>query len=399
MTFLFDLLLIIIAAILGLIIVFEDTREKKIKNKWIILGFKLGSFCYLALFVWSVLGYMRIYSPESLNFYQFRYFFYVFANSCLSIITAYLLWHYRIWPAGDAKLFSLFAFLIPLKYYSAGFLPYIPSSALLINIFIPAFAFTLAIVTIDSLRHAIDLIRRNELILSVKKYTQEIKSGPDNPENIYKAFAFLTSSALFFVFLPIFRLLVESSLSSLLGGGIIIFAVLYLLQNYLIESIRDILNKKIYLFTSAILMTSCFLFSVIYFPDYFFFTLKTIVKISIGFAAILIIVKKMSDFYIKRREEIYVDSENLSEKTVLSDNIIKSIEKDKVLAEKIGNIHAEGLNSEQAEILKKWLSEKDKKNITAYKTVPFAFWIFIGAAITLILKQSIIHYTLAFLRT
>lgn len=399
MTSLFDLLLIIIAAVLGLIIVFEDAKEKKIKNKWIILGFKSGLFCYLALLIWSILGYARIFSPEFLNFYQFRYFFYVLANSCLSIVIAYLFWHYRIWPAGDAKLFSLFAFLIPLKYYSGGFLPYFPSSALLINIFIPAFAFTLAIAVIETLRHIIGLIRRNELFSIAKKYFQEIKSRPDNPDNLYKAFSFFASSALFFIFLPIFRILVESSLSSMLGGGIFIFAVSYFLQNHFIESISNALKKKIYLFTSAALMMFCFVFSFVYFPDHFIFAFKTVVKISLGFAAILMIIKKMSDFYIKRKEEIGIDSDSIPEKTILSDNMIKSIEDDKNLAIQMGSIHAEGLNKEQITILKQWLSDKNQKSVTAYKTIPFAFWIFIGAAITLILKQSIIHHILAFLQT
>ena len=94
-----------------------------------------------------------------------------------------------------------------------------------------------------------------------------------------------------------------------------------------------------------------------------------------------------------------IDSDNIPEKTILSDNMIKSIEEDKNLATQMGSIHAEGLSAEQIMILKQWLSDKSKKSITAYKTIPFAFWIFIGAATTLILKQSIIHHILAFLRT
>ena len=185
----------------------------------------------------------------------------------------------------------------------------------------------------------------------------------------------------------------------MLGGGIFIFAVLYFLQNHFIESISNVLKKKIYLFASVALMIFCFIFSLVYFPDHFIFALKTVVKISLGFATILVVIKKMSNFYIKRKEEIMIDSDNIPEKTILSDNMIKSIEEDKNLATQMGSIHAEGLSAEQIMILKQWLSDKNKKSITAYKTIPFAFWIFIGAATTLILKQSIIHHILAFLRT
>ena len=70
-----------------------------------------------------------------------NYFLDVAINSLISLAVAYILWHFELWAAGDAKLFFVFSFLLPLKYYSSGAFPHFPALALLLNVFTFAFIF------------------------------------------------------------------------------------------------------------------------------------------------------------------------------------------------------------------------------------------------------------------
>jgi Flp pilus assembly protein protease CpaA len=120
--------------LIGLITSYQDFRYGKIKNKWIILGLAWGLGIYLFFLIWG-LAIEPIIS--------FSYIFNVFVNGFIALIVGYLLWYFNFWSAGDAKLFALFAFLLPLEYYWRTVLPYFPSFVLLINIFIPVLVFYL----------------------------------------------------------------------------------------------------------------------------------------------------------------------------------------------------------------------------------------------------------------
>jgi Flp pilus assembly protein protease CpaA len=129
-----DYLFLPMIFLIGLITSYQDFRYGKIKNKWIILGLAWGLGIYLFFLVWGLISEPII---------SFSYIFKVFINSFIALIIGYLLWYFNLWSAGDAKLFALFAFLLPLEYYWRTALPYFPSFVLLINIFIPVLVFYL----------------------------------------------------------------------------------------------------------------------------------------------------------------------------------------------------------------------------------------------------------------
>ena len=124
--------------LIGAIISWQDFKTHKIRNKWIILGLVFGIIVYFLFFLWNLLGK----SPVS-NDYILK----VIINAVISLFIAYAMWYFNLWPAGDAKLFFLFSFLLPLTYYRNSYLPLFPSFALLINIFIIAL-FSLFILSI-----------------------------------------------------------------------------------------------------------------------------------------------------------------------------------------------------------------------------------------------------------
>jgi len=130
---LLDFLFLPILFLIGLITGYQDFKEGKIKNKWIILGLVWGLGIYIFFLIWALVVPYTFILPS--------YIFKVFINSAIALVIGYLLWYFNLWSAGDAKLFFIFSLLLPLKYYWKTALPYFPSFALLINIFIPALLF------------------------------------------------------------------------------------------------------------------------------------------------------------------------------------------------------------------------------------------------------------------
>jgi hypothetical protein len=134
----FDYLFLPMLFFIGLVTSYQDFKEGKIRNKWILLGLLWGLGIYFLLLIWNlIVPYLSSELPTFLVSYLFK----SLINSAISLIIGYLLWYFNLWSAGDAKLFFIFSLLLPLKYYWRSALPYFPSFALLINIFIPILFF------------------------------------------------------------------------------------------------------------------------------------------------------------------------------------------------------------------------------------------------------------------
>jgi Flp pilus assembly protein protease CpaA len=122
--------LLLTVVTIGLIAALKDLKTGKIKNSLVLtaLGISLVINC-------TIFGY-AIYNATNL-----AYFVQLASNVLLSTIISFVLWNFKIWSAGDAKLFIAYSALYPLSYYSSSYVPYFPSSALLINIFLAGLTF------------------------------------------------------------------------------------------------------------------------------------------------------------------------------------------------------------------------------------------------------------------
>ncbi len=135
--YLLDILFLPVIFFIGLITSYQDFRFGKIKNKWVILGTAWGLGLYILFLIWALIApYLsQVYAKEFIYILP-SYVFKALLNGGISLIFSYLLWYFDFWSAGDAKLFFVFSLLLPLKYYWRSALPYFPSFALLVNIFI-----------------------------------------------------------------------------------------------------------------------------------------------------------------------------------------------------------------------------------------------------------------------
>ncbi|MBO5477767.1 MAG: prepilin peptidase [Clostridia bacterium] len=108
----------IIAIILCIISSVTDIKSKKIYNKVILTILTISTIINIVFW------------------YEIKETFTsMILNSIISLIVSFIFFYYKIWAAGDAKLFFAISYIIPLKLYEVDSRNYFPSVYILILIF------------------------------------------------------------------------------------------------------------------------------------------------------------------------------------------------------------------------------------------------------------------------
>jgi len=151
--------------VLGIAASWTDLRSHVIKNSHLVIALTYGFFAYVVYF----------YLEQAKGTPILNDMLGVVINTTITMVASYMLWHVAIWTAGDAKLFIVFAFLVPISVYQKGFVPFFPGIALLVNTFVPFFIFyfiKLLIFTskkmkLEALKSAFNLRRVGALIITL----------------------------------------------------------------------------------------------------------------------------------------------------------------------------------------------------------------------------------------
>lgn len=361
---------------IGIITIYEDIKTAKIRRKWIVLGL-----------LWSISGYFLLYLLGTLRLIDYgginySYIKDVFINTFISIGIAYLLWKSGIWAAGDAKLFIVYTLLIPLDYYSKSYLPYFPSFALLLNIFIPVFLFIMIIALFKLIDIAAYVFKnRNQkkgvLILAKETMVKIVAKIRGSWQNLL---------GLLIGYLAIF-LGLQILMSRLHLRPIWIIMLMLIAFRPISEGIK---KSRSLLLLTGIILVGYFGYKVIYHQG--ILELIPIFKSLICLILLFGILKAILNLYIKYTQVDKIDIYNLRPKMLLTDEVIKGFQKEfRGFKDALGTIYPDGLSESQAELIKKIYLEKGYKTIEVYKTFPFALWMFFGVMLTLWLKQNVLH--------
>lgn len=375
---------------LGAFIVVKDVRIGKIKNHLIIIGFISGlALCAFQLF----------FAVFYLKNYNSNYFLDVILNTSVSAIVGYLFWRYQFWAAGDAKLFILFSFLIPLDYYSKDYLKIFPSFALLANIFIPIFFLLLSAAVLNFFKNILLLFngRNNSVrVFLLEEKNKFAKQFVDKKE----FFIFLNSLALTIMILPILRTgLYEIIERFAYHISIVVFLIIYFSQIVFNDIFSNFFRKKNY---SLILLVASFIYiAIVLFlrPSDIRYSLETTLIIGVVFRVIQWLINKISNLHLAQ-EVKNIPIADVKPGMIISDELIGKLEeKMKQRDISMENISGDGLTPDQVRFLKSWYGQERKmKTVQIFNTISFAPWIFAGVIITLILKQSVVHYFLSILK-
>ena len=260
-----------------------DFKDSKIKNKWILTGLIYSFGIYLISWVLYAAG---LSGPYLLwNFDKWC------INLLISMLVSYFLWHFKMWGAGDAKLFICYAALIPLGQYSRVYFNYyFASFLLLLAIFIPATLF----LVVKSGIYFMGTFSFSKAREKLPRLIQE-KSVKFNKIEVAKV---LLGFFLFFLFFRVAR----ECLGNLFGGKALAN------QNFLIflslvafRPLSNLFRKNIKLIAASLIILIIYIvFERIYSWQQFILEIRNILGKSILLMVLFPLLKKIVDLYTER---------------------------------------------------------------------------------------------------
>jgi len=363
-----NFLFLIPLAITGLICSYTDIKYGKILNKWIFPGFIYVFFLYFFIFFYSFAS----------NQENIQCLFKMLTNGIIAFLGGYFLWYFRLWSAGDAKLFSLYAFLIPLEFYAKSYIPIFPSFNLLINLFVPLLLILMAYAFFT-------LIKKGyKSAVKTKKFILPEKN------KIFKAGIFLLQLFLNYVFIVILvRLLLFLTdglpFSEIIFNPFFVFILLFLIMGRLFTLKRKKKWLDFIIYGTIIIYTAFLVFNEQT------QSLKNTLTVAFIFMILIGLTRQFLALYIEKQETSCTKIRDIKEGMVLVKNDVSLILnklRERGKQELFGRVDAAGINKNQAEIIKNLFKDNREFKIKSYKTFPFAPLLFLSAAISISTQYS-----------
>lgn len=381
---LIDWIFLPISFILGLLASYQDLKTGKISNKLIIFGV-----------IWSAISFCILFAIDPANSQEIvsgEYIWKVLLNAAIALTIGYLLWKLNLWAAGDAKLFALFALLIPHSFYWKSYFHFFPSFVLLVNIFFAVFLFFFFSALIFHLKNVFYFCRKYKSksflyglanTVSVLRKKQDVVF--DKVKNMLGvAGVLLTAQLLIILVSQHFLVTVDKQMS---------FFVLFGLMLIFQEKLQAFLKKKHFFVATFVAIGILFLLLVMTFG--FSYALGFVYSRSFSILAYALIFN-LTDFFInlyvsrKTAHEILVN--DLAVGHVPCESFFEEFKSFLQRQKSFSVKHSEGLDVEQVEMIKAWGKESGQNKILILvDSFSFAVWIFAGALLTIFLKMSVIN--------
>ncbi len=147
----------LIALCLGIVSSISDFRNKKIYNKYIIISIIASIMTYVFFFKQIDRIYIKNFA----------------INFIISCLVSFAFFYFKIWAAGDAKLFIAIIFMIPFELYEVSLRNYFPGLYVLIYVFSIAFIYVL-------LETIVLFVGDKNKFEGIKKYFVNVKHNVGN---------------------------------------------------------------------------------------------------------------------------------------------------------------------------------------------------------------------------
>ncbi len=373
-----DLFFLLPLFIIGIISSYTDIKYNKIFNSLIILGLLYGLWIIIALLLQNIflLG-------EAENFI---YIGKVFLNSFLALLVGYFLWYQKYWSAGDAKLFTVYALLLPLKFYDKSYFDYFPSFNLIINLFFPVII-VLSFYSLKDFFYSLfeRLIKKNIFLKQVpikERYFNAIKE-------LKKIGTLLINFIFFIVIIQIillsFRIVIGQT------AGLHPF-LLYLIIVFLMQKINKWKNKFRWLTPLIYSVSFIYIFYLIIQLD--FSAILGLARMALIFLIFINLARHFLDHYIDRKEIGSLPLKDLRKGVLIHQEDLSKLISSLSTKEKeaLNWIGAEGISEEQILIIKNKFKTSLNNEIRFYKTFPFAPYMLLATIISILTQSSFLAW-------
>jgi len=348
--------------LLGAITSYQDIKEGKIKNKWIMIAITYSLFYYGMLLLFMFIGKITIKNPTYLIEFGVMALF--------SLIIGIIIWAVGLWTAGDAKLFFAYSLLIPLSMYKYGYIPYLSSTNLFINTFTPIFVvLTFILLFKTNLKQKIHYLKKAfepKLILYLLVFL----------------FAFMWIINLFFSlinFQPDYFVAI-----------VLLFLVMVIIEKiigvnwFVIVAIISVL-RLIFDKTALSLPSLQFLFIL-----WISFIILRFFVLYMGFD----LLSKHVDIKLLKKgmipaEKVYIEDGKYKKEGILHFSLISYMQEKTKKRDYLFDSTAEGLTEKDVEKLKKLEDKLGFEHLRVAQTMPFAPYLFIGTLLTLLFQGNL----------
>ncbi|MFT4303228.1 MAG: A24 family peptidase C-terminal domain-containing protein [Candidatus Woesearchaeota archaeon] len=351
-----------IIILLGLITSYEDLFFGKIRNRDLMIAFFFGLIIYLYIILNQIL-YQEAYISITLIIY-------ILINLFIALMLGFFLWIIKFWSPGDAKLYAIYAFILPPITLNPAFNWFY----ILFNSFIPFLTYGMIIT-----------IREN---LSYKTLDEIHKKL--NWKNIFE-----TAINVFVITWLASELISLININNNIVSIMIVSGILYyIVRRFIIGIFFDLAkkNNEIIFWIIGIILSSLRII----------IEGRTILNFGfiIHFMLYYIIIATLRNHITSETKTLYnkkVHILNLKQGMVISDIIIKNEdtyeidEKEKIFSKINSEFGPELDNEKIKEMIKLYKKGKFKFNkLNVQKTIPFAPLMFAGIILTLIANGIII---------
>lgn len=359
-------ILLLGALILGLITSYTDIRYGKIRNKWILLG----------------LSYFILINMMGIFFFDFlinkNYIFFTALNFTFSLVLGFLIWHFRLWTAGDGKLFTAFSLLTPLSVYTNNNLDWFFSINLLFNTIFPLFLFFILYLLFKT-----PYKQKKELFLKAFDFKKIVLS------------LLLVFNVLWIMDHILGYLNIRLNTIELFLGAL---TLLYLYGRFvkLGETISIKRFKPVFLIVLALIgiISNKSIYSLKFFEIFILLTLLLILlrnfifNLSFNYLTRDVKIEDLKEGMVPA-EIIYNDKEKHRKKSIAGEIFSFFIERKK----KAFELESEGLKDEDIKQIKTMAKNKSKLNyFRIQETIPFAPFLFVGTIMTWIASGNFLVF-------
>lgn len=335
----------IIAIVLGIISAITDFKNKKIYNKNIIWAVMVSVFIYAVLWNQIEVIYIRNY----------------LINLGISIGISFLFFYFKIWAAGDAKLFLAIVVMIPYELYEVETNNVFPALYLLIIIFSVAFIYvffeTIYLWTKDK--------EKSKKIKELKLEKAEIKEFMIKYFMGYFIILFINNITL--------KFFIEFKMNN--AGLMLICNMLILIFIY-----RVIREEKQSLIVTFISMIANIIYYAMFGLEIYPINIKIFILV-----LLIMIFRSISEKY--NYEEIKI--EDLKPRMILSYGSVLKFYTSRIkgLPQSTTETTDSRLTGEEVESIKRWSkTKKGKETIVIVRHMPFAPFMLVGELLFFIFR-------------
>jgi hypothetical protein len=361
----------------------DDLRDGKIYNKRLLQGLAGGAIAYTLLGVAELLhmspSLCSAPPPEG----TWHWSLVVLLNLGLALLAGILLWIFGIWAAGDAKLFTLYAFLVPPAVYTHSYLPTFPALPILVNVFAFVFLFLIA----DLLRTGIPAIFRT--LSDPDKRAAWLRSAPSSLLRLVPAV--LTLIALFAGIRTIREVSRESVAPFLHVSDFTMFLLLFVVFRPLMRLVTNKWGAIVFTILSvaglALLIFRHGLSDVPHLiqPSLFAVALLVFARAYPGFGQTSIKrkVKDLEPGVLLSRESLAALKQRQAREAAEQDLPDHEEPGTTAVPSRFGKVTVEGLTAEQVRYIRtRW---QDDEHILVARTLPFSPFLAAGALVTYVI--------------